>query len=65
MVHNPLFIFGEFLVVAAGLIHGFNGIRIVLTSLGIGVPQQKVMLVVLMALAVIGSLVFGYHMITA
>lgn len=65
LVHNPLFMFGEFLVVAAGFIHGFNGLRIVLTSLGIGVPQQKTMLVVLMAIAVIASLVFGWRMVTA
>ncbi len=65
LVHSPLFVFGEFLVVAAGLIHGLNGIRIVLTSLGIGVPQQKTMLIVLMAIAVVASLIFGWRMVTA
>ncbi|HVN52701.1 MAG TPA: hypothetical protein VMT46_00120 [Anaerolineaceae bacterium] len=65
LVHNPFFIFGEFLVVAAGLIHGFNGIRIVITSLGIGVPTEKRLLVVLMAIALIGTLIFAVRMFTA
>ncbi len=65
LIHNPLFIFGEFLVVVAGLIHGLNGLRIVLTSLGVAVPQQKPLLVVLMILAAIFSIYFAFHMFTA
>lgn len=65
LVHNPFFIFGEFLVVAAGLIHGFNGLRIVITSLGIAVPYEKRMLVVLMAFALIGTLIFAVRMFAA
>ncbi len=65
LIHNPIFVFGEFLVVLAVLIHGLNGIRIVLTSLGIAVPQQKSMLVVFMALAVIAGIIFAVKMFTA
>jgi len=65
LVHNPVYIFGEFLVVAAGLIHGFNGLRIFFTSLGIAVPRQKAMLYVLMAIALVASLIFGLRMFTA
>lgn len=65
LVHNPLFIAGEILVVTAGFMHGLNGIRIVLTSLGIGVPAQKTMLISLMTIAVIASLYFAFRMFTA
>lgn len=65
MTKNPLFITGELLVIAAGFIHGFNGIRVALTSFGIGVPRQKAMFYVLMALALIASLIIGIRMYTA
>lgn len=65
LIHSPLFIFGEVLVVAAGLIHGLNGLRIALTSLGVAVPQQKSLLVGLMALALLASLYFAIRMFTA
>jgi succinate dehydrogenase / fumarate reductase cytochrome b subunit len=64
LIHNPLFVFGEFLVVAAGLIHGLNGIRVGLTSLGVAVPQQKGLFIALMVIAVIGCLFFAYRMFT-
>jgi succinate dehydrogenase / fumarate reductase cytochrome b subunit len=64
LIHNPWFVFGEWLVVAAGLIHGLNGIRITLTSLGIVIPQQKQLFIVLMVIAVIGSLIFAFRMFT-
>ena len=64
LIHSPVFVFGEWLVVAAGLIHGLNGLRIGLTSLGIVVPQQKQIFVVLMVIAVIGSLIFAFRMFT-
>jgi succinate dehydrogenase / fumarate reductase cytochrome b subunit len=64
IIHSPMFVFGEWLVVAAGLIHGLNGLRIGLTSLGIVVPQQKQIFVGLMVIAVIGSLIFAFRMFT-
>lgn len=61
-IHSPIFIFGEFLVVTGGFIHGLNGIRIGLTSFGIGVTYQKQLLYVMMAIAILGSLYFAVKM---
>ncbi len=57
---NPVFKIGEMLVIAAGLIHGLNGIRIALNSFGIGVRYQKPTVLGLMLLALAGLAVFGY-----
>ncbi len=65
LMHNPYIIVGELLVVAAGIIHGLNGIRIVLTSFGVGVTRQKQLFYGLMAVALIATLVFGIRMFTA
>jgi succinate dehydrogenase / fumarate reductase, cytochrome b subunit len=62
LVKNPLFVAGEYLVVAAVLLHGLNGIRVALTSLGIAVPAQKRLFMGLMAIAVVGLIVFGIKM---
>ena len=52
LVKNPLFKLGELLVIAAGVIHGLNGIRIALNSFGIGVRRQKSTFIALMLIAV-------------
>ena len=65
LAHNPLFILGELLVVAAALYHGLNGLRVGLTSFGVAVPYQKQIWYVVMAIAVIGSIIFGISMFTA
>ena len=62
LVKNPFFKLGEMLVIAAGLIHGLNGIRIGLNSFGIAVTIQKQLFIALMILAAIGILFFGYRM---
>jgi len=62
LAKTPLIKIGEMLVIAAGLIHGLNGIRIALTSLGVGVRRQKAMFVFLMIFALAGTLYFAYHM---
>ncbi len=62
LAHTPLIKFGELLVIAGGLIHGLNGIRIALTSFGIGVTRQRVLFVGLMALALIGTAIFAAKM---
>jgi succinate dehydrogenase / fumarate reductase cytochrome b subunit len=64
MAKSPLFIFGELFVVAAVFIHGLNGIRIVLTSLGIGVEKQKSMFYALMAIAAVLIVYFAVKMIS-
>ncbi len=58
----PIIKAGEMLVIAAGLIHGLNGIRIGLTSFGIGVPYQKPMFVGFMIVALIGIIYFASRM---
>ena len=65
LIHNPIMVFAEWLVVAAGIIHGLNGIRIGLTSFGIAVPHQKQLFMGLMAVALLASLVFAVHMFAA
>ncbi|HEY9077058.1 MAG TPA: succinate dehydrogenase, cytochrome b556 subunit [Anaerolineaceae bacterium] len=62
LAHTPLIKFGEMFVIAGGLIHGLNGIRIGLTSFGIGVRYQKPMFVGLMVLAGAGIIIFGVKM---
>ena len=64
-IRNPIFIFGEVLVVTAGVIHGLNGIRIALTSFAVGVPKQRQLFITLLAIAIIGSLIFAWRMFTA
>jgi succinate dehydrogenase / fumarate reductase cytochrome b subunit len=65
LARSPLFTFGELLVVAAAILHGLNGIRIVLTSFGVSVTRQKQLFVALMLLALLGILIFGIRMFTA
>lgn len=62
LAKTPVIKFGELLVIAAGLIHGLNGIRIALNSFGIGVRYQRQIFLVLMVMAGIGIVVFGYSM---
>jgi len=61
---TPIFIFGELFVVAAVFIHGFNGIRIVLTSFGVGINQQKQMLFASMSLAIVVIVYFAVRMVS-
>ncbi len=65
LMHNPLVIIGELLVVAAGIIHGLNGVRIILTTFGVGATRQKQLFYGLMAVALLAILVFGIRMFTA
>jgi len=62
LAKSPAIKVGEMFVIAAVFIHGLNGIRIALTSLGIGVNRQKQMLVSLMTIAAIGTFYFAFRM---
>lgn len=62
LVHNPLFKLGELLVIAACFIHGFNGIRIALNSVGVGVQAQKSTFVGLMLVAIGIIAYFAFRM---
>lgn len=65
LMHNPFIIVGEMLVVAAGILHGLNGIRIILTTFGVSITRQKQLFYALMAVGVVTILVFGIRMFTA
>ncbi|NLG65012.1 MAG: succinate dehydrogenase, cytochrome b556 subunit [Actinobacteria bacterium] len=41
MFDSPLLVFLDFMLVAAVLYHGLNGVRVVLMDLGIGIRQHK------------------------
>jgi succinate dehydrogenase / fumarate reductase, cytochrome b subunit len=62
LAKSPLILVGEFLVIAAGLIHGLNGIRVILTSFGIGNAQQKHLFYGLFAVAIVASALFAVRM---
>lgn len=63
MMKNPVFIIGELLVIAAGFLHGINGLRIGLTSFGVGARYQRVMLIVGGLISVVGIIFFGVRML--
>jgi succinate dehydrogenase / fumarate reductase cytochrome b subunit len=60
---NPVFLSGELLVIAAGFLHGLNGIRIGLTSFGIAVRYQFAMLAIVTILSAGGILFFAFRML--
>lgn len=60
--HHPAVLVGELLVIAAGFIHGLNGIRIALNSFGLLVRWQKPIFLGVMAVSIIGTLVFAIKM---
>ena len=62
LVKNPLFKLGELLVIAAGVIHGLNGIRIALNNFGIGVRCQKGTFIALMLIALFIIAFFTFKM---
>ncbi len=63
--HLPLIKVAEMFVIAGGLIHGLNGIRIALTSFGIGTTYQKWIFAGLMLVAAAGLVLFGVKMFSA
>jgi len=62
LAKTPVIKLGELLVISAGMIHGLNGIRIALTSFGIGVRIQKQLFAGLMVLVLAGILIFAFSM---
>jgi len=51
LAKTPVILVGETLVIAAGIIHGLNGIRIALNSFGIGTRHQRQIFIALMVVA--------------
>jgi len=62
LTENPIIKLGELAVVAAAILHGLNGIRIILTSFGIGVTRQKQLFYGFMAVALVVILFFAIRM---
>jgi succinate dehydrogenase / fumarate reductase cytochrome b subunit len=62
LTENPFIKLGEWAVVAAAILHGLNGIRIILTSFGVGVTRQKQLFWGFMAVAAVLILFFTARM---
>ena len=62
LIHNPIFLAGELLVICAGLYHAMNGLRVVITSFGIGVARQKIIFLFIFIMTIAFSLVFAIRM---
>jgi succinate dehydrogenase / fumarate reductase cytochrome b subunit len=62
LTENPIVKLGEWAVVAAAILHGLNGIRIILTSFGVGVTRQKQLFWGFMAVAAVCILFFTAKM---
>jgi succinate dehydrogenase / fumarate reductase cytochrome b subunit len=62
LTENPFIKLGEWAVVAAAILHGLNGIRIILTSFGVGVTRQKQLFYGFMVIAVFVILIFTARM---
>jgi succinate dehydrogenase / fumarate reductase cytochrome b subunit len=60
--HAPVIKIAEMFVIAGGLIHGLNGIRVGMTSLGIAANRQKALFAGLMVVALVGLVFFGIKM---
>jgi succinate dehydrogenase / fumarate reductase cytochrome b subunit len=65
LAHSPIFKVGELLVIAAGILHGLNGIRIVLTTLSIGVTHQKHLFYAALGVSILVILLFALRMFSA
>lgn len=62
LTENPFIKLGEWAVVAAVFLHGLNGIRIILTSFGVGVTRQRQLFYGFMIVAVLIILIFTARM---
>lgn len=65
LIESPIMKLGELLVVAAVFIHGLNGIRIGLNSIGIAVPRQRELFIGVLVISVIAIVFFGWKMFLA
>jgi len=58
LAENPLIKLGELAAVAAVILHGLNGVRIILTSFGVGVTRQRQLFYGFMAVSTVIILFF-------
>jgi succinate dehydrogenase cytochrome b subunit len=59
---SPLIRVGEILLIAAVLFHGLNGLRLILLAFGLGIRQQKKLLVFVMLATILVSGLFAVHL---
>ena len=78
MTHHPAVIFFEYLVYAAFVFHGLNGVRLILIELGlaVGKPErpvyphrssldsQRILMIVLMIITAVLSALGGFDMLS-
>lgn len=62
LARHPVTVFGELLVVIAGLYHGLNGIRIALTSFRETSAAQKQIFFLMLAVTIFGGVTFAVRM---
>jgi succinate dehydrogenase / fumarate reductase cytochrome b subunit len=62
LAKSPLVVLGELLVVAAGLYHGLNGLRVAFSIFGIGLAYQKLIFYALLLLTLVATAVFALRM---
>ncbi|HEX5691278.1 MAG TPA: succinate dehydrogenase, cytochrome b556 subunit [Roseiflexaceae bacterium] len=63
LAKSPLLVLGELLVIAAGLYHGLNGLRVAFSSFGVGVAYQKPFFYALLLLVCVMTGVFAWRML--
>lgn len=52
LMHSPVFVFLDFLLLLAVLVHGLNGIRLILFDMGFFITKQKQVFWVMLGIAV-------------
>ena len=62
LTHLPLIKVGELLLIAAVVLHGLNGLRITLMTVGVGLRHQKVLFVISLLSTVLVSLLFALRL---
>ena len=62
LARSPLFLLGELLLIVGGLYHGFNGLRVGLTSFGFAVAYQKQLFFVVLAIVLALAAIFAVRM---
>lgn len=63
LAKSPLFMLGELLVITGGLYHGLNGLRVALTSFGVGVAHQRWLFYGILILVIGGGAIFAVRML--
>jgi succinate dehydrogenase / fumarate reductase cytochrome b subunit len=63
LAKSPVVVLGELVVIAAGLYHGLNGLRVAFSSFGVGVAYQKHIFYALLLLVLVATGAFALRML--